>query len=195
MDLNKDVLKRTNGLLSEIDRVLAEPLLAERVQRTLESAAPSLGIHMFANVEEWEKYEFDDDYSAERLLNYCQCDKAGDVTVDVTYPDNPKSDHSYSIGIRHCQTDHLGRYVSQDKHEPFAEAGIAIELSYSGGRAADVPCGYPGCACEDIIEANEMCQHCHCWIRRSPVDPDLWIDVHDGDTCCIDGAHAPEEDE
>jgi hypothetical protein len=53
--LNHDVLKRTDALLASIDRVIAAPAIAERVERVLQSAAPS-GYGYAFSLATWDQH-------------------------------------------------------------------------------------------------------------------------------------------
>lgn len=83
--LDHDVLKQTTGLLSQIDKVLSEVTVAERVERVLSSAAPQVNFYAFPSIDdwvEWHKSQCGDSYNSfESSHLYCgsMCGCGGDM--------------------------------------------------------------------------------------------------------------------
>lgn len=135
--LNHEVLKQTEGLLAEIDRVTAAPSVAERVDRLLESACSEIRITRYKSFEAWEVFE--------RGLPDPDLDEVLELDSDVI--------PGYPCGCDYVD-DEFGRIMAECALvDPPTENPIFwTNGPYTGGRAATDPCGAEGCACLGLFE-------------------------------------------
>jgi hypothetical protein len=163
MNLNTAVLKRTHGLLSEIDEVLRKPSIAERVDRVLSSAAPRINDLIFPTVEDWEIRHFSHGTYA-HISNACDCERT--AIHQVVHSADGARERTYNV--QECHLDEYGRWAKQPRIDPFYEGGIYIIPPYERRivGAADVTCGVKGCGCEEVFDDPlSVCRHCNRTIR------------------------------
>lgn len=184
--LNKDVLKRTAGLLAQIDIVTSADSVAERVSRVIESAAPAVLNMQFHSVEAWLAYDRDEDTGefADDITHHdCGCS-----SVEV---ERRSGDDIWTDDVPDHFTDEYGRLIQSERIDPFDEIGILIIASHAGARAADIPCGAEGCACHEMFEAQTLCDFCERPVRIDTTidgpdedEPyDVWVTGTGGDYC------------
>jgi hypothetical protein len=149
--LNHDVLKRTTGLLSEIDYVVSLPSVAERVDRVIQSAARcSNSGYMEVRDEESEdglglvpSFEFTE--SSDGCDYNCRC---GDAYPDKLEPiEMMRAPYSGSIrhaavigcGIEDCECDDLFPLTDE---ELFADvrSSSRFNWAWTWGHLTNCPC-------------------------------------------------------
>lgn len=163
-DLDKDVLKKTAGLLADIDRALAAPTVAERVARVIESAAPDRRYSYFDTIEAWEWHsdgqdasgitdeEFEAFWEATHRPDGCDC-KWLKVTISGI-DQNTGEPYSYDTTMRECD--------NVQKEDIFHWVRAPYHFGGSTHAAKD-PCGAEGCACEEVFRPKEK-----------PMDWSIW---------------------
>lgn len=161
--LNVPVLKRTIGLLADIDRLLAEPTIAERVERVLSSAV-SVGDRLtdvsMENIDAiLDVWCADDEsslwQSAHAVLDlswfelsegpgYCGCDR---FIVTETHPYGGDQPYSGAAGpsLTTYETSEC-HFYDPIKTYPIQQSGIFTD---SIAREA---CGVEGCECEALFQ-------------------------------------------
>ena len=153
MKLNHDALKRTHGLLAEIDRVLAAPSIAERVERVLSSAAASVGdarVAAGADIDwvcnHWEA-------GADQSPHWNEVDAAGDLCDEwdeSTECDcesmelivTPEGGTPYTRIVKVCW--------QHDKVYPIGQSDYIYNAT-----AASFGCGVVGCVCDEVFERHD----------------------------------------
>lgn len=135
--LNHEVLKQTEGLLAEIDRVVAAPSVAERVDRLLESACSEIRVARYNSFRAWEVFE-----------RGVTTDDVGEL-IELDRDVIP----GYSCGCDYLD-DEYGRVMTECcLADPPTDNPIFWTIGpYNGGKAADEPCGNVECACMDLFE-------------------------------------------
>lgn len=182
--LNRDVLKRTTGLLSQIDETLRIGTIAERVDRVLQSAAPAIANPTFPSFDDWMTHhgnlestgdhEYDSDF--EMNSNLCGCEW---VTLEKHGVDRRGEEYTYRTREMVCYLDETLTFPHLEKMDV---DGLHVEPWTHGHRAADVPCGAEGCECIPLFPP-----HCY-WCDMELQERDgVWVDIDNtwGDGCPV----------
>lgn len=138
-ELNKKVLKRTESLVREIDLVLSQRTVSDRVESVLRSAAPSLSNVRREVVDEPAPGEAPIFVTDVYMDLGCTCE----VFVD-----------GYGFSFPECSV-----YIP-DRDEPIwwtVNGAPYMPMWECGGvpHSAPLGCGSPGCQCEGLFPSGE----------------------------------------
>lgn len=130
VSLNREVLKRTHGLLAEIDLVCSLPTVAERVNRLIESAALPLYSWPYKLVNDEGVPKWEPDYE----------------TFDSW--ESPPNECGCQVVVRDGFTQYACRKHIPERANPF----VFTEPPHNSlHRPAPYSCGGEGCKCEELF--------------------------------------------